>query len=55
MYLYIWEDGHINKTTTEPQEDAFKACADGFFQLVRIDGEEPLEYAEGSWIPLDDI
>lgn len=48
MYLLIYEDGEI-KFADHVEESWLATVDDGLGQIVRIDGDRPMEYWDGEW------
>ncbi len=53
MYLLIFEDGTLGKYKHINPED-YISCDNGILTIVDIsDAENPTEYHDGIWIPID--
>lgn len=53
MYLIIFEDGNITKTT-KINSDHIESCNDGYLDIVDItDRDHPKEYIDDKWREVD--
>ena len=54
MYLYIFENGEIKKSTTFSDCDA-EACDAGILDVIKINDVNPKQYGCGQWHFIDYI
>jgi len=52
MYLYIAEDGALNKSADFDETDQ-EMCDMGILDVIDLHGENPKQYFEGEWHDID--